>query len=150
MTHVPSGGLGRKGGYLTCMQLRTVSTVGNGEGEEEKVPFSHWGMLSHTCHQCGTRRRGSVPCKQWGMGKERRRCIFPSGGLSVTPVTSVDWEEEDLCHLHSAGFLHMSLVRDGGGEEDLCYIVGGVWSHTYPVTNGNEDYLSHICCGGLE
>ena len=59
VTHVPSGGWGRRGEMLPCTQ---------------------WGMLSDTCPQWG-RRGGSLPCTQgvtlsdtcpqWAMGEER-------------------------------------------------------------------------------
>ena len=44
VTDVPSGGWGRRGGSLTCTQLRTLrDTVEDGGGEEELDHIHSWG-----------------------------------------------------------------------------------------------------------
>ena len=46
----------------------------------------------------------SDTCPQWGMGEERRTS-------AMYAVGDAQW--------------HMSLVGDGGGEEDLCHVHSG-------------------------
>ena len=45
---------------------------------------------------------------------------------------------------------HMSLVGDGGGEEDLCHVrIGDTHSHIFPVGDGGgEEDLCHVRSGG--
>ena len=105
VTHVPSGGWGRRGGSLPCMQCKTPNDICPqwGMGEERRIfgmyaagdaqwpmsPVGDGGAEEDLCHLCsgghsltyvpsrGMGRRGiSLPCMQW------RRLVthVPSGG----------------------------------------------------------------------
>ena len=116
-----------------------MSPVGYGGGEEDLshvrsgghsltyVPSGGWwrrgGSLS--CMQWG---RLSDTCPQWGMGEERR----------ITAMYAVGNAQ-----------CHMSLVGDGGGEEDLCHVRSGGHSHMFPVgDDGGEEDHCHVRSGG--
>ena len=109
VTDVPSGGWGRRGGSLTCSQLRTLrDTMGDGGREEE---------LDHVRDvQSLMRRRGSVPCTQWGR-------------LTDTCSQVGMGEERKICTM---------------------YTVGDVWSHMFPVANGEEKICPMYAVGDAQ
>ena len=44
---------------------------------------------------------------------------------------------------------HMSLVGDGGAQEDLCHVRSGGHSHMFPVgDDGGEEDHCHVRSGG--
>ena len=60
-------------------------------------------------------------------------------------------EEEDLCHVRSGGCSVTHVPSGGwGGEEDLCHVRSGGHSLTYVPSGGwgGEEELCHVRSGG--
>ena len=92
-----------------------MSLVGDGGGEEDPWHV-HSGRRSviHVPSGGWERRRGSLPCMQWGTLRD----------------TCPQWrmgEEKRISAMYAVGdtHSHMFSVGDGGGEEDLCHVRSG-------------------------
>ena len=69
--------------------------------------------------------------------EEKRISAMYAVGDSVLSLVGDGGGEEDLCPVRSGGCsVHMSLVGDGGGEEDLCHVRSGGRSDTYVPSGG--------------
>ena len=103
-----------------------MSLVRDGGGEEDHCHVCSGGRsVSHVPSGVWWKRGGSVPCTQWG---------------TLTHICS-QWgmmEDRRITAMYAVGDAqcHMSLVGDGGGEEDLCHVRSGGHSLTYVPSGG--------------
>ena len=70
--------------------------------------------VTHVLSGGWERKGGSQPCTQWGTLSD----TCPQWGMG---------EERRISAMYAVGDAqgHMSLVGDGGGEEDLCHVCSG-------------------------
>ena len=103
-----------------------MSLVGDGRGEEDLCHVRSGGRsVTHVPSGGWERRRGSLPCTQWGT-------------LSDTCPQWRMGEERRISAIYRVGdtHSHMFPVGDGGGEEELCHVRSGGRSVTHVPSGG--------------
>ena len=103
-----------------------MSPVGGGGGEEDLCHVRSGGCsVTHVLNGGWERRGGSLACTQWGTLSD----TCPQWGMGEEKRSSAMYAVGDAQR-------HMSLLGDGGGEEELWHVRSGGRSATHVPSGG--------------